>query len=86
MLRLQRCHLKVGSCEVNSWCFSGFDAHTLCFSPLFVPNGHPLRASSAVQHFYDKLIHVKDRLKTEPGKRMGQKRHELVSALFELNR
>jgi len=23
-------------------------------------------------------IHVKDRLKTEPGKRMGQKRHELM--------
>lgn len=47
-------------------------------SPLYVPNSHPLRAASAVQHFYDKLVHVKNRLKTEPGKRMGQKRHELL--------
>ena len=53
--------------------------HTLCSSPLHVPAGDPLQARSAVQHFYDKLLHIKDHLKTEPGKRMGQKRHELVS-------
>jgi len=49
------------------------------FSPLHAPNDHPLQPTSAIQHFYDKLLHVKDRLKTEPGKRMGEKRHELAS-------
>ncbi|KAF9790864.1 hypothetical protein BJ322DRAFT_1038566 [Thelephora terrestris] len=47
-------------------------------NPLHVPNGDPLQASSAIQHFYDKLLHIKDHLKTEPGKRMGQKRHEIM--------
>jgi hypothetical protein len=58
---------------------STIDTHILCFSALHAPNGDPLQATSAIQHFHDKLLHVKDRLKTEPGKRMGQKRHELVS-------
>ena len=48
--------------------------------PLCAPNGDPLRALSATQHFYDKLIHVKGRLKTEPGRGMGQKRHEPAGA------
>ncbi|KAK1222867.1 hypothetical protein PQX77_014289 [Marasmius sp. AFHP31] len=36
---------------------------------------------SAIQHFHDKLVHIKDRLKTEPGKMLGEKRHKLVPVL-----
>lgn len=45
------------------------------FSPLHAPPG---RLDTAVQHFYDKLLHIQERLKTEPGKAMGAKRHQLV--------
>lgn len=38
--------------------------------------------SSAIQHFHDKLLHIKERLKTEPGKKLAEKRHKLVSGLF----
>ncbi|KAG2124160.1 hypothetical protein BD769DRAFT_1628816 [Suillus cothurnatus] len=43
--------------------------------PLHAPPG---RLDTAVQHFYDKLLHIQDRLKTEPGKQMGTKRHQFV--------
>ncbi|KAH7884423.1 hypothetical protein F5I97DRAFT_1812267 [Phlebopus sp. FC_14] len=43
--------------------------------PLHAPPG---RLDTAVQHFYDKLLHIKDRLKTEPGKAMGAQRHQLM--------
>jgi uncharacterized protein len=48
------------------------------FSPLHAPPG---RLDTAVQHFYDKLLHIQERLKTEPGKAMGAKRHQLVGDL-----
>lgn len=44
-------------------------------SPLHAPPG---RLDTAVQHFYDKLLHIQERLKTEPGKQMGAKRHQFV--------
>ncbi len=48
-------------------------------SPLHTPPEELLLPLSAVQHFSDKLIHIHERLKTEPGRVMGQKRHKLVS-------
>ncbi|PCH42473.1 hypothetical protein WOLCODRAFT_132404 [Wolfiporia cocos MD-104 SS10] len=46
--------------------------------PLHTPDGDPAHSSSAVQHFYDKLLHIRERLKTEPGRRMAEKRHNLM--------
>jgi uncharacterized protein len=43
--------------------------------PLHAPSG---RLDTAVQHFYDKLLHIQERLKTEPGKQMGTKRHQFM--------
>ncbi|CDO74900.1 hypothetical protein BN946_scf184988.g7 [Trametes cinnabarina] len=49
-----------------------------CTSALHAPEGDPAHESSAIQHFHDKLLHIKDRLKTEPGKRLAEKRHKLM--------
>jgi uncharacterized protein len=49
--------------------------NNVTFSPLHAPSGH---LDTAVQHFFDKLLHIQERLKTEPGKAMGAKRHQLV--------
>jgi len=46
--------------------------------PLHAPHGDPARTSSAVQHFHDKLLHIRDRLKTAPGKLLAEKRHKLM--------
>ncbi|KAG1737306.1 hypothetical protein EDB19DRAFT_1895873 [Suillus lakei] len=43
--------------------------------PLHAPPGH---LDTAVQHFYDKLLHIQERLKTEPGRQMGAKRHQFM--------
>lgn len=43
--------------------------------PLHAPPGY---TDTAIQHFYDKLLHIRDRLKTEPGKVMGAQRHEFM--------
>ena len=80
MLRVHCRHLEVGPHVGKPVRSSAIDAHILSFSALHVPNGDPMQTTSAIQHFHDKLLHIKDRLKTEPGKRMGQKRHEFVSA------
>ncbi|KAF8338391.1 hypothetical protein F5887DRAFT_1062986 [Amanita rubescens] len=45
---------------------------------LHAPPGDPALPSSAIQHFHDKLLHIKDRLKTSLGKALGEKRHELL--------
>ncbi|KAG7535895.1 hypothetical protein FFLO_03641 [Filobasidium floriforme] len=37
-----------------------------------------LRKGSSIQHFYDKLLLIKDRLKTDMGKREGEKRHQTM--------
>ena len=49
------------------------------FSPLHTPPEDPNLANSAIQHFHDKLVHIKDRLKTAPGRAMGERRHQVVS-------
>ncbi|KIP11208.1 hypothetical protein PHLGIDRAFT_21857 [Phlebiopsis gigantea 11061_1 CR5-6] len=46
--------------------------------PLHADAGDPAREETAIQHFYDKLLHIKDQLKTEPGKAMAEKRHKLM--------
>lgn len=51
------------------------------FSALHAPPGDPAAPTSAIQHFHDKLLHIKDKLKTDPGKAMGVKRHQLVSPI-----
>ncbi|KAG2124211.1 hypothetical protein DEU56DRAFT_863511 [Suillus clintonianus] len=43
--------------------------------PLHAPPG---RLDTAVQHFYDKLLHIQEWLKTVPGKQMGAKRHQFM--------
>ncbi|KAF8655061.1 hypothetical protein AX16_003262 [Volvariella volvacea WC 439] len=46
---------------------------------LHTPAGDPKHNQTAIQHFYDKLVHIRDRLKTQPGKVLGEKRHQVVS-------
>ncbi|KAI0671502.1 hypothetical protein C8Q78DRAFT_972373 [Trametes maxima] len=45
---------------------------------LHTPDDHPARESSAIQHFHDKLVHIKGRLKTTPGKKLAERRHKLM--------
>lgn len=48
-------------------------------SALHTPEEDPKHSESAIQHFHDKLLHIRERLKTEPGKLLAEKRHRLVS-------
>jgi hypothetical protein len=38
----------------------------------------PNHKDSAIAHFHDKLLHIRERLKTAPGRKMGEKRHQFV--------
>ena len=51
-------------------------------SALHAPKDDPGHDSTAVAHFYDKLLHIKERLKTEPAKKLAEKRHQLVRFPF----
>ncbi|KAF8627056.1 hypothetical protein AX17_006396 [Amanita inopinata Kibby_2008] len=51
---------------------------TVISQALHAPFGDPAQPRSAIQHFHDKLLHIKDRLKTEPGKKLGEKRHKML--------
>ncbi|KAF6754428.1 hypothetical protein DFP72DRAFT_370458 [Ephemerocybe angulata] len=46
--------------------------------PLHTPPGDPRQPESALQHFHDKLVHIRGRLKTVPGRQMGEKRHQVI--------
>ncbi|KAJ6623997.1 hypothetical protein B0H10DRAFT_2008146 [Mycena sp. CBHHK59/15] len=46
--------------------------------PLYVPAGEHASEESAIQHFHDKLVLIHERLKTEPGKLLGKKRHRVL--------
>ncbi|KAH7108346.1 hypothetical protein BKA62DRAFT_18803 [Auriculariales sp. MPI-PUGE-AT-0066] len=46
--------------------------------PLYVPPEQPEAAESAIQHFHDKLVHIRDRLKTQRGKELGEQRHRFL--------
>lgn len=45
---------------------------------LHAPHGDPVQPTTAIQHFHDKLLHIRERMKTEPGKKMAEKRHKVV--------
>ncbi|KAI0321795.1 hypothetical protein OF83DRAFT_1050636 [Amylostereum chailletii] len=45
---------------------------------LHAPHGDAHQPTSAVQHFYDKLLHIRERMKTAPGKQAAEKRHQLM--------
>ncbi|OBZ72054.1 Uncharacterized protein YpgQ [Grifola frondosa] len=45
---------------------------------LYVPTDDAAYASCAIEHFHDKLLHIRERLKTEPGKQLAEKRHNLM--------
>lgn len=47
-------------------------------SPLHTPPADPNSPQSAIQHFHDKLVHIRGRLKTEPGRKLGDKRHQAL--------
>ncbi|EKM58252.1 uncharacterized protein PHACADRAFT_171515 [Phanerochaete carnosa HHB-10118-sp] len=46
--------------------------------PLYAASDDPARPDTAIQHFYDKLFHIREQLKTAPGKVMAEKRHQLM--------
>ncbi|KAJ7455284.1 hypothetical protein B0H11DRAFT_1874817 [Mycena galericulata] len=46
--------------------------------PLHIPAGDRGASESAIQHFHDKLVLIRDRLKTPQGKVLGEKRHRLL--------
>ena len=58
--------------------------HTLTppHRPLHTPATSALHKDSSIQHFYDKLLHIREQLKTEAGRRMAERRHQFVSTLF----
>ncbi|CAK5269679.1 unnamed protein product, partial [Mycena citricolor] len=60
-----------------------FRADAAPISPLHVPSDDSKLKASAIQHFHDKLVLIRDRLKTEPGKKLGAKRHSVIVAFIE---
>ncbi|CAE6468941.1 unnamed protein product [Rhizoctonia solani] len=46
--------------------------------PLHSSPADPLFSQSSVQHFHDKLLHIKNRLKTPQGRKLGAQRHQLM--------
>ncbi|KAG8686787.1 hypothetical protein FRC11_008368 [Ceratobasidium sp. 423] len=46
--------------------------------PLHVPSDDSQISGTSVQHFHDKLLHIKDRLKTPQGRELGAQRHLLM--------
>ncbi|KAF8150066.1 hypothetical protein B0H34DRAFT_732285 [Crassisporium funariophilum] len=51
---------------------------TVTKRPLHTPADDPDYVHTAIEHFHDKLLNIRDRLKTEPGKKMGDKRHQVL--------
>lgn len=51
---------------------------TVTNNALYAPAGDPGQPQSAIQHFHDKLIHIRGRLKTDYGQRLGAKRHQVL--------
>ncbi|KAF8972165.1 hypothetical protein BDZ97DRAFT_1650219 [Flammula alnicola] len=52
---------------------------TVTNRPLHTPSDDPENSKTAIQHFHDKLLKIRERLKTEPGRKLGDKRHKVVS-------
>lgn len=57
--------------------------------PLFVPptsesaDHLALINNSAIQHFHDKLLHIRDRIKTPLGKKMAERRHQAMLSFLQ---
>ncbi|KAJ9101928.1 hypothetical protein QFC19_005009 [Naganishia cerealis] len=62
--------------------------------PLYIPAEEVISAqktdahkalvdSSAIQHFHDKLLHIRDRMKTPLGKQEAQRRHETMQYFLQ---
>ncbi|QRW18465.1 hypothetical protein RhiXN_03389 [Rhizoctonia solani] len=46
--------------------------------PLHAPLDDSQISETSIQHFHDKLLHIKDRLKTPQGRELGAQRHQLM--------
>ncbi|KAJ7761976.1 hypothetical protein DFH07DRAFT_739675 [Mycena maculata] len=46
--------------------------------PLYIPADEPRVNESAIQHFHDKLVLIRDRLKTAQGRALGERRHRVL--------
>ncbi|KAF9036249.1 hypothetical protein BJ165DRAFT_1417196 [Panaeolus papilionaceus] len=51
---------------------------TVTNRPLHTPAGDPEQEHTSIQHFHDKLLKIRDALKTEAGTKMGHKRHQTL--------
>ncbi|CAL1716261.1 unnamed protein product [Somion occarium] len=51
---------------------------TVTNHPLHTPSDDPAHASSSIQHFHDKLLHIREQLKTSAGKALAEKQHQLM--------
>ncbi|KAH9481241.1 Putative protein YpgQ [Psilocybe cubensis] len=51
---------------------------TVINRPLHTAPGDPEYEHATIHHFYDKLVKIRDRLKTVPGKKLGVKRHQVL--------
>ena len=68
--------------------YAGYKGHAI-YDPEIPPEHHQTfaqyKASSgmAINHFYEKLLLLKDRMNTDAGKRMAAKRHQYMEAFLE---
>ncbi|KAF5372782.1 hypothetical protein D9615_010116 [Tricholomella constricta] len=77
---IMRCaaYTSVTNKQAATTCTSLWSNTYLPPSALYAPIGDPKQPNSAIQHFHDKLLNIRDRLKTEHGKRLGTKRHQVL--------
>lgn len=68
--------------------FGGYKGDKL-YDPLEKPNLHKTfkeykkKDSSSINHFYEKLLLLKDRMNTETGKKIAEKRHQYMLSYLE---
>ena len=49
--------------------------------PLHTPEDDARYEESSIAHFHDKLLRIKDRIKTVEGRRLSEERHEFVGTI-----
>jgi uncharacterized protein len=62
------------------WCPETDPTHTRDLSKAEYVAQHGANSTSTVSHFYDKLLKLKDLMKTQAGKRIAQQRHQVMEA------
>jgi len=68
--------------------YSGFKKRAI-YNPLILPNLNMSKEeykntdSSAINHFYEKLLLLKDKMNTETGKRLAEERHQFMKLFLE---